>query len=43
MLAPVFKGVGKPLQVETLPDPMPQAGDLVLRSHAAAFAARICT
>ncbi|MGO9512701.1 MAG: alcohol dehydrogenase catalytic domain-containing protein [Steroidobacteraceae bacterium] len=31
MRAPVFKGVGKPLQVETLPDPTPQAGDLVLK------------
>jgi len=29
--APVFKGVGKPLVVETLPDPTPQAGDLVLK------------
>ena len=31
MRAPVFKGVGKPLQVETLPDPTPEAGDLVLK------------
>lgn len=31
MRAPVFKGVGIPLVIETLPDPTPQAGDLVLK------------
>ena len=30
MKAPVFKGVGKPLVIETLPDPTPAAGEIVL-------------
>ena len=30
MKAPVFKGVGKPLVVETLPDPTPAAGEIVI-------------
>jgi (R,R)-butanediol dehydrogenase/meso-butanediol dehydrogenase/diacetyl reductase len=31
MQAPVFKGVGKPLVIETLPDPTPGSGELVLK------------
>jgi 2-desacetyl-2-hydroxyethyl bacteriochlorophyllide A dehydrogenase len=31
MKAAVFVGVGKPLAIETLPDPTPEAGQLVLR------------
>lgn len=30
MKAPVFKGVGKPLAIETLPDPTPGPGEIVL-------------
>lgn len=30
MKAPVFKGVGKPLVIETLPDPTPARGEIVL-------------
>lgn len=31
MKAPVFNGVGRPLAVETLPDPAPEPGQLVLK------------
>jgi 2-desacetyl-2-hydroxyethyl bacteriochlorophyllide A dehydrogenase len=31
MKAPVFKGVGRRLEIESLPDPTPAAGDIVLR------------
>lgn len=31
MKAPVFRGVGKPLSIETIPDPTPGPGELVLR------------
>lgn len=33
MKAPVFKGVGKKLEIESLPDPTPGPGELVLRIH----------
>ncbi len=31
MKAPVFKGVGKPLAIESLPDPTPGEGDIVVK------------
>ena len=31
MKAPVFKGVGKPLAIETLPDPTPGPGEMVIK------------
>ena len=31
MKAPIFKGVGKPLVIETLPDPTPGPGEIVIK------------